>query len=461
MPSISNQTVRISEWAKVSAHGLSPGQRQQLNAAAGAWAQQQSLPAPPLSFSGPDGQWLCANQYVGVIEVDDVAVEIYPKLDAALISNGDSAPIADTVKLNTVMRNLLWMLEVSAHRELIEADTGHLEETPTNFFDLFAYLLGKNLLSQLMSGVPHRYVAHRGDLHTVRGKINLGEQVSRNWNRFDRIACTWDEFTPNTPVNRLLKCACRFLAGRVSYSEAARLLIDCLALLDEVEDVSPLTALRDVQNLRFDRSMDRFRLAYDLAQRLLRSSGHALGVGGANTYVFLIDMNKLFEDYVHAALAAHFRTAISQQETVGYLFPGLKKGRIQQNADYFWRHDDGLWIGDAKYKHLTKGQTSALKFAELPDPEDGPVSETTLAGQVLSAADARQLTVYSELAKGKYQPEDNQVSLMLLYPFVGADLECVPDRATAWNGADFWLVPVRVDRPENAASIIPDFPLMP
>jgi len=128
MPSFSNQTVRISEWAKVSAHGLSPGQRQQLNAAAGAWAQQQSLPAPPLSFSGPDGQWLCANQYVGVIEVDDVAVEIYPKLDAALISNGDSVPITDSVKLNTVMRILLWMLEVSAHRELIEADTGHLEE---------------------------------------------------------------------------------------------------------------------------------------------------------------------------------------------------------------------------------------------------------------------------------------------------------------------------------------------
>jgi len=41
------------------------------------------------------------------------------------------------------------------------------------------------------------------------------------------------------------------LAGRVSYSEAARLLIDCLALLDEVEDVSPLTALRDVQKSPF------------------------------------------------------------------------------------------------------------------------------------------------------------------------------------------------------------------
>ena len=461
MPSTTNQTVRISEWAKVSAHGMRPGQRQQLNAAAVAWAQQQSLSATPLSFSGPDGQWLCANQYVGVVEVDDVAVEIYPKLDAALISNDNSAPIANSVKLNTVMRNLLWMLEVSAHRELIEADTGHLEEAPTNFFDLFAYLLGKNLLSQLMSGVPHKYVAHHGDLHTVRGRINLGEQVSRNWNRFDRIACNWDEFTPNTPANRLFKCACRFLANRVSYNEAARLLIDCLALLDEVEDVRPLTALRDVQNLHFDRSMDRFRLAYDLAQRLLRSSGHALGVGGANTYVFLIDMNKLFEDYVHAALSARFQTNVKQQEPVGYLFPGLKKGRIQQNADYLWRHGGVLWIGDAKYKHLTKEQSSALKFAGLPDTEDAQASEATLAGHVLSADDVRQLTVYSELAKGKYQPENAKVSLMLLYPFIGADSESIPDLTTAWNGVDFWLVPVRVDRQTNAADVIPELACAP
>jgi hypothetical protein len=247
------------------------------------------------------------------------------------------------------------------------------------------------------------------------------------------------------------------LAGRVSYSEAARLLIDCLALLDEVEDVSPLTALRDVQNLHFDRSMDRFRLAYDLAQRLLRSSGHALGVGGANTYVFLIDMNKLFEDYVHAALSARFQTNVKKQENVGYLFPGLKKGRIQQNADFFWRHGGGLWIGDAKYKHLTKDQTSALKFAELSDSEEAQTGETTLAGHVLSAADVRQLTVYAELAKGKYQPEDDKVRLMLLYPFIGVDSEFLPDRATAWNGADFWLIPVRVKRPDGATDIMPKF----
>lgn len=456
MPSISKTIVRISEWAKVIPHGLSIDQCHQLETAALAWAKQQRLPVSPLSFAGPGSQSLCASQYVGVVETDDVAVEIYPKLDAALVSNGDSTPISDSIRLESVMRNLLWMLEVSEHREIVETDTGHLEEAPPSFFDLFAFLLGKNLLRQLTCGVSHRYITHSDDLHTVRGKIRFAQQVSRNWNRLDRIACTWDEFTPNTPVNRLFKCACRFLANRVSYNEAARLLIDCLALLDEVEDVSPMTALREMQNLPFDRSMDRFRLAFDLAKRLLMASGHALGVGGANTYVFLINMNLLFESYVHAVLEAHFRADVAEQEPVGYLFPQLSKGRIRQNADYFWRHPAGIWIGDAKYKHLAKSHSSALKFAELPDAEDGEDNATILAGHVLSAADVRQLTVYSELARRKESSAKSpKVSLMLLYPFIGAESDCVSDRAQAWNGDDFWLVPVRVKQQHDIASLIP------
>src|SRR5262249_25496866 len=154
-------------------HGLSIDQCQQLGAAALAWAKQQRLPMSPLSFFGPGSQSLCASQYVGVVETEDFAVEIYPKLDAALVSNGDSTPISDSIRLESVMRNLLWMLEVSEHREIVETDTGHLEEAPTSFFDLFAFLLGRNLLRQLTCGVSHRYITHSDDLHTVRGKIRF------------------------------------------------------------------------------------------------------------------------------------------------------------------------------------------------------------------------------------------------------------------------------------------------
>ena len=66
--------------------------------------------------------------------------------------------------------------------------------------------------------------------------------------------------------------------------------------------------------------MERFRTAFDLARRLLAGIGHNLGVGSANTFVFLLDMNQVFESYVHAVLESHFQTAVEEQKYVGKLF---------------------------------------------------------------------------------------------------------------------------------------------
>jgi 5-methylcytosine-specific restriction endonuclease McrBC regulatory subunit McrC len=165
--------------------------------------------------------------------------------------------------------------------------------------------------------------------------------------------------------------------------EAARLLIDCQALLGEVEDVSPVNALRDIENLRFDRSVDRFRTSFDLARRLLAGIGHSIGVGSANTFVFLLDMNQVFENYVHAVLESHFKTAVQEQKYVGSLLD-VHPGSISQLADYYWCAGTTFWIGDAKYKHLAKGQQQALRFRDLETEENGSDDSAPLAGQVLS-----------------------------------------------------------------------------
>jgi 5-methylcytosine-specific restriction endonuclease McrBC regulatory subunit McrC len=414
----------------------------EVDAAAEAWRILNGLSVAPLSFAGPDGRQLCARQYVGVIEVNDVVIEIYPKLDSALIAASNREPLSPSVRVDTVMHNLLWMLEVANHRDLVETTTAHLEEAPLSFVDLFAYLLGKNLLPELERGVAHTYVRFDDDIKTVRGRIGLVEQVTRNWNRFDRVFCAWDEFTPNTAINRLFKCACRFLAERVNYMEAARLLIDCQALLSEVEDVSPVTALRDIENLRFDRSVDRFRTAFDLARRLLAGIGHSMGLGSTNTFVFLLDMNQVFERYVHAVLESHFKRAVQEQKYVGSLLD-VNPGSISQLADYYWWHGNALWIGDAKYKHLAKGQTHALRFRDLETEDNGSDDSAPLAGQVLSPADVRQLTIYAELARLREEAVAPP-TLMLLYPFVGSFEQCVSDSVTAWNGSKFWLMPVQL-----------------
>ena len=120
---------------------------------------------------------MCARQYVGVVEVEDVAIEIYPKLDAALLQADESQALSSSASVDSLMHNLLWMLDVADHRDFAETATAHLEEMFTSFFDLFAYLLGKNLALEMERGVPHSYVTLEDDLKAVRGRVDSGSLV--------------------------------------------------------------------------------------------------------------------------------------------------------------------------------------------------------------------------------------------------------------------------------------------
>ena len=110
--------------------------------------------------------------------------------------------------------------------------------------------------------------------------------------------------------------------------------------------------------------MERFETAFDHARRLLAGIGHDLGSGSAKTFVFLLDMNRVFESMSHVVLESHFPVAVEEQKPVGNLLR-IHPGSICQLADYFWCDSSRCWIGDAKYKHLANGHSHALRFSDL------------------------------------------------------------------------------------------------
>jgi 5-methylcytosine-specific restriction enzyme subunit McrC len=387
---------------------------------------------------------------VGVVEVFGATVEIYPKLDHELLDRNQITPgnLADSV-----MGNLLWMLDVSGYMDISEADTAHLEEHPVSFYDVFAYLMARNLRDELASGVLHAYQTMRETIPAVKGRIDILDQVTSHWNRMDRISCIWDEFTPDIPLNRLFKCACRVLTDRVANPVVSRLLVDCQAYLDPVADVDPLTALRDIEFFRWDRSNERLKTSFDMAHKLLVGTGYSLGKGSSDTFVFLMDMNSLFEAYASAALEASFGVEVETQQYVGKLF--VDPARLGQYPDYLWRAGKKRWIGDAKYKHLAKGQHSSLTFRNLLPDHSDVIGVGTRADQVLNPGDVRQLTVYAELLRQREKLEESP-DIMILYPFVGRGL-FQSAQATTWNGSRFHLTPVRVTRQKELAEAIPRY----
>lgn len=428
----SSEVLRLCEWSKVrvSTELWTSERRMALSLAAESWRRANHLPQAPLSWSGVDGCVLEANRYAGVVQIEGATVEIYPKLDAHLLER--TAP--DEGLARSVLSSLTWMMDAANFGDAIDAQTATLGTAPLEFADVWAWLFARSLRAQLQLGLASAYIAHQDDVMAVRGRIQIARQVSQNWNRFDRVACAWDEWTPDTVLNRVLKCACRVLARRVSHPVTRGLVFDCLFLLDEVREVAPEAALHAAARLVHTRATERFRLSFSFARRILQGSGPALGAGGEDTFVFLVNMDKVFEAFARAVIEARFDAVIAEQKDLGTLLD-LRTGGIRQKADLHWRSSDGTpWIADAKYKHLAKDSENALDFF------DGETEER--AGRKLSPDGVRQVGVYAELFR-RQNKRAALPQLMILYPFVGKGRFCV-SRCQMWNGTQLSLVPLCV-----------------
>ena len=431
--------IRMHEWSSIDVSAINDSRRIAIQEAAEAWKQAANLNELPIYFTGADGTTLCSRQYVGVIEVEEVTIEILPKLDSDF--ENQERPDGDSAR--RVMDNLLWLLSSSGFLRLTEADRANLQRDEVRYLDLFAYLYSKNLLVQLQYGLPHAYLAHADDLHAVRGAFNFSEQITRNWNRMDRISCTWDEFTPDTTLNRVLKCAAQLLRNRVTYPVARGLLEECLIYYEDTASLTPLAALHAAQTLRWNRTNDRFRACFDLALRLLSSEGFRMAHDELRTFVFLLDMNQVFEAFVGAVLSTTFHVPVREQENIGYLLTE-PSNRIKQVPDFQWKIDDCYWIGDAKYKQLD------LASEYYWDAEPDVVRS---GSAYLGPADIRQLTVYAELQR-RNEKLDKPPDLAVFYPVTGERRTSITSRR-AWNGSTLCIVPVRVDRKGSLAECIP------
>lgn len=411
MNSMKRRVLQMEEWgkARVDEFHLTAREKNALQAQAELWQRQNHLKAPPLWFEGAGGEWLRARSYVGVLETPTLSLEIWPKLAAANAAKNESN--------QNGLSHFLWLLEV-AEVEVPFAGEGHLQEAPLQFFDVIALLFARRLLNELQNGLPLEYRRYDDDLPLVRGRIHFARQATRNWNRHDQTACLWDEVSADTPLTRLLKCACLLLKNRVQNARALALLHDCLAHLEEATETTPRVAISET--IAFNRHSENLRNSARFARRLLESAAFEMAAGDAPGFTFFVNMNTVFEYYVRAVLRAHFGVPIVAPHKVGTLLWQPQRA-IAQRADFRWRTSENLWLGDAKYK-----VPYALPNA-LPDADD-----------------VRQITVYGEIEGRK---SGTLPHLALLYPFVEGAFQVKATRA--WNKAALFFIPVHLNPPHR------------
>lgn len=196
-------------------------------------------------------------QYVGLVRLGERDIEFLPKIESP---QGEESP-------SVIRHNLLKMLFVARDIDIHIPGEARALPVVSSWLDAFIEAFCRELSEQVRRGLTKRYRTDDDDLHVVRGRVLLDEQVTRNVVHQERIACEFDEFDENNALNQAFKLALTRMMGVSRHVGTQRLVRSLLASFDSVDIRSPASAWW--RSLRLDRLTARYRRALDLARLFL------------------------------------------------------------------------------------------------------------------------------------------------------------------------------------------------
>lgn len=293
-------------------------------------------------FTHANRTTLKARQYVGVVQLGAEAIEIIPKIDGLDEQN--------------TRTNLFRILARTRRLEIHEADIARLAAQNLNILEIYIRLFCDKLFAEVHRGLISRYERHTDNLPALRGKLLTGLQATLNAFQPERFRCEFDEFTVDTPLNRVLKATVRFLRRVTRHGDNARRLAELDFALDGVSDV-PAAAL-EWHRLHFDRANRRYASLVAMARLILQNRTQDVTAGCLEGFSLLFDMNELFEEYIGEVARAVFTPLgwqVALQGPTRYLLQDRESGAqvFQTQPDITGsRNGKPMWIVDTKWKRL-------------------------------------------------------------------------------------------------------------
>lgn len=324
--------------------------------------------------------------FCGVIQTEQLAIEILPKIDHGNDSSEE-------------MRGLLVaMLSRAGELGLKRVGNASLGQQHNHLLDIFIEDFCSQVKLALRGGAIVRYSEKTENTNAIRGRLELTQHLRANVFNRSYLLCRFDERSIDNPFNQTLKGTLRILTKLALSPRTKALVTAFLHRFDEVSD-RRITA-RDIDQLRFDRTNRRWEPVFKRASWLLSRLYPDVRTGNTAGSALLFNMERLFEKVLGLRIQHACQAHAGGRLSVGLQNPvkNLTTSGFQLRPDItIQTAEEVLSILDAKWKRLGIGE-----------PNSG-----------VSSGDAYQMNAYADRYHCK--------RLALVYP---ASRDCPPGKVT-------------------------------
>ena len=218
-----------------------------------------------------------------------------------------------------------------------------------NIYDLFSELLTIALNKQIKQGLYRDYIEVDETTSSIRGKINITESINELSFINKKLNCTYDEFSVNSYLNKIIKTTLTILLKAPISKEKRRPIKNILLYF---RDVDTLDTNSINWQIRYDRNNQDYRMIIGICYLTLKGLLQSEKKGENKLMEFLDDMrmSKLYEKFIlnyykkkHPSINSS-ASQISWQLDDGedYMLPRMQSDII---LEYF----EKVLIIDAKY----------------------------------------------------------------------------------------------------------------
>lgn len=315
------------------------------------------------------------------------------------------------------IKNLYYMLSY-AFQLLNEQGYKNLAtEEFDNAGDLCAAILIRGISNQLKRGLGREYISETDTIATIRGKIEINESIKNQTMIRNQMTCTYDEFSVDSPLNRIIKSTAMLL---IKSDIAKQRKKELRKLMVFFADVSIIDVHSINWSVNYNRNNQAYRLLITICYLVVKGLLQTKSDGSVKMMDFLDEqrMCHLYEKFILEYYKKHYYPKITASASqiawalddgIGTMLPTMqsdimlcqKKGGVNKtliiDAKYYAHttqvqydvhtlHSNNLYqiFTYVKNKATKGGDVSGMLLYAKTDEEIYPDNEYQMSGNKIT-----------------------------------------------------------------------------
>ena len=257
------------------------------------------------------------------------------------------------IRIQNIYYMLAYAFQVLQEQGYANCSTEEFENTA----DLLSAILVKGVSVQIKRGLGRTYVEETEPLSCLRGKIDVSESIKKQAIIKHQLYCTYDEFSADTYMNRVLKTTMELL---LRYDVPKTRKKELRNLLLFFKDIGTIDVHSINWTFKFNRNNQSYQMLMSICYLIIKGLLQTTVDGSVKLMKYLDEqrMCRLYEKFILEYYKKHYpqiKTAASQ---IGWaLDDGISTMLPTMQSDIMLSHEDKTLIIDAKYYgHTTQKQ---------------------------------------------------------------------------------------------------------